>query len=316
LNGIDQSDNPLWCEKYRPTKIADCILPKQIQDMFSSYVAQGKMPNLLLTGTPGTGKTTAALALCSQLQYEVLFINGSSEGKLIDTLRVKIAGFASTVSLYSDRKCVIMDEADGMPVDTQKAYRSFIEQYSSTCSFISTANYKNRLIDALHSRSGTIEFKIQPEEASSVALKFFQRACFILDDNNIKYEKAVVATFIKKHFPDWRRVINELQLYSVNGQIDSGILVANDNDAKPLLKYLKEKDFAACKKWAFSTPNIDMAQLCRELDTGLYDMLQPKSIPASILIYSDYQHKAVTSIDPALNVLAMLVNLMFEMEWK
>lgn len=315
---IRQTDNPLWVEKFRPRRIEDCILPSGIKSTFQRYVDNRSVPNLLLAGKAGTGKTTIARALCDELDYDYIIINGSNEGRLIDTLRNRITQFASSVSMGSDRKVVIMDEADYIPADTiQPALRNFIEEFSSNCGFILTCNFKNRLMEPIHSRCSVVDFTFSPEETPTLMGQMFKRASFILKTQGITFDRSVVAALVQKFCPDWRRLLNELQRYSAGGTIDDSILKQVDtSDADTLIGYLKNKDFAAVRKWVYTSPSLDLATLVRDLDERLYEAAKPASLPQAVLIFADYQHKHVTAMDPSINVLAMFVEIMASVEFK
>ena len=313
-----RDDQFLWVEKYRPQKIDDCVLPESLKNTFKEYAAQGELPNFLLTGTAGVGKTTIAKALCNEIGAEYIMINGSDEGRLMETLRVAITGFATTVSLTNSRKVVIIDEADYMKADTvQPALRSMIEEFSQNCRFIFTCNYKNRLIEPLHSRCTVIDFKIDPKDKQEIAATFFKRACQILKQENIEFDPKVVAELITKHFPDYRRVLNELQRYSVSGKIDSGILVNMSQESfRDLIKMLKEKDFTGVRKWIGKNSDTDTVALFRELyDTSITHIV-PESIPQLVLILADYQYKAAFVADHELNSMAALTEIMANCKFK
>lgn len=308
----------LWVEKYRPQKIDECVLPESLKNTFKEYVTQGELPNFLFTGTAGVGKTTVAKALCNEIGAEYLMINGSDEGRLMETLRVAITGFATTVSLTNAKKVVIIDEADYMKADTvQPALRSMIEEFSQNCRFIFTCNYKNRLIEPLHSRCTVVEFKIDSKDKQEIAATFFKRACQILKQENVEFDPKVVAELITKHFPDYRRVLNELQRYSVSGKIDSGILVNMSQESfKDLIKMLKEKDFTNVRKWVGKNSDSDTVGLFRELyDTSVTYMV-PESIPSLVLVLADYQYKAAFVADHELNIMAALTEIMANCKFK
>ena len=268
----------LWVEQYRPKTIDDCILPSSLKTLFSSFIKKGELTNLLLSGTPGIGKTTVAKAICEQLNCDWIMINASEEGG-IDVLRDKIKNFASTVSLSGGKKVVILDEADYLnPQSTQPALRGFIEEFHKNCRFILTCNFKNRIIEPLHSRFSNIEFRVNPKDKPRLASKLFERAVFILKEQNVDYEEKVLAELIKKHFPDFRKLINELQRYSVSGAIDAGILVnVSDENLKTLVSHLKSKEFGDMRKWVINNLDNDPVRIFRSIYDNLYETLQPVS---------------------------------------
>jgi replication factor C small subunit len=301
----------LWVEKYRPQKIEECILPKNLKETFKQFVQTGELPNFLFCGTAGVGKTTVAKALCNEIGAEYLLINGSEESG-IDVLRTKIKSFASTVSLTDSKKVIILDEADYLnPNSTQPALRAFIEEFSNNCRFIFTCNYKNRIIEPLHSRCSVIDFKIENAEKQEIAASFFKRTMGILKAENIEADQKVVAELVTKHFPDWRRVLNELQRYSVSGKIDAGILVNMTEDSfKDLLKNMKDKNFTEVRKWVAKNGDSETINIFRQLyDTASVNM-EPASIPQLVLILADYQYKAAFVADHELNLMAALTEVM------
>ena len=307
----------LWVEQYRPTKIDDCILPTSLKTLFKSFITKGELSNLLFSGTPGIGKTTVAKALCEELNCDWIMINGSEEGG-IDVLRNKIKNFASTVSLSGGKKVVILDEADYLnPQSTQPALRGFIEEFHKNCRFILTCNFKNRIIEPLHSRFSNIEFKISPKDKPKLASKLFERTINILKENNVDYNDKVLAQLVKKHFPDFRKVINELQRYSVSGSIDAGILtnITNEN-LKSLMKLLKEKDFTETRKWVTQNLDNDPVRIFRSIYDNLYDNLQPETIPHAVLILADYQYKSAFVADQEINFTACLTEIMSQVKFK
>ena len=306
----------LWVEKYRPQKVEDCILPDAIKSTFMDYVARKEIPNLLLSGTAGVGKTTIAKALCQEVGCDWLLINGSDESG-IDVLRTKIKNYASSVSLMGGRKVVIIDEADYLnPNSTQPALRGAIEEFSSNCSFIFTCNFKNRIIDPIHSRCSVIDFKINGNKAK-MAASFMKRVEWILDQEKVTYDKDVVAAVIMKHFPDNRRVLNELQRYSVSGSIDKGILSnIADVELGSLITALKSKDFASTRKWVTSNLDNDPVKIYRKLYDGLYELLKPNSVPQLVLILAKYQYQAAFVADHEINMVACLTEIMVDCEFK
>lgn len=315
---LKQTDNPLWVERFRPQRIQDCILPAGIKSTFQQYVDNRSVPNLLLAGKAGTGKTTIARALCEELDYDYIIINGSNEGRLIDTLRTRITQFASSVSFGSDRKVIILDEADYLPADTiQPALRAFVEEFSGNCGFILTCNFKNRLIEPIHSRCSVVDFQFGEDEKQKLMMQMLKRAVFILQKENVQFDKAVIAQLVQKFCPDWRRFLNELQRYAASGNIDSSILAqVSTSDADSLIEFMKKNDFASVRKWVYTNPSLDLATLVRELDDRLYEVAKTGSIPQAVLIFADYQNKHVTAMDPAINCLAMFVELMASVEFK
>ena len=308
----------LWVEKYRPQKIDDCVLPQALKDTFKQYITQGELPSFLFSGTAGVGKTTVAKALCNEIGAEYILVNGSDEGRSIDVLRTTIKGFASTVSLTDAKKVVIVDEADYMNAQSvQPALRSFIEEFSGNCRFIFTCNFKNRIIEPLHSRCAVIEFKIDSKDKQEIAATFFKRAVSILKQEEIEFDPKVVAELITKHFPDYRRILNELQRYSVSGKIDSGILLnMSEESFKDLVKLLKDKNFTEVRKWVAKQTDADTTSLFRELyDTASVNM-DPNSIPQLVLTLADYQYKAAFVADHELNIMAALTEVMANCKFK
>ena len=297
----------LWVEKYRPTKITDCILPESIKNTFIEFIGQKEIPNLLLSGGSGVGKTTVARALCDELHADYILINGSEESG-IDVLRNKIKQFASTVSLQSGSKVVILDEADYLnPQSTQPALRGFIEEFHRNCRFIFTCNFKNRIIEPLHSRCSVIEFKINGNKIM-LAEQFMERVEQILKSENIGFDEPVVAELIMKHFPDWRRVLNELQRYSVSGVIDSGILVnIAEVNLTELMTHLKKKEFTKMRKWVVDNIDNDPVKVFRKIYEKLYDYMKPESIPNAVIILGEYQYKSAFVADQEVNLLAKLL---------
>lgn len=313
----DRSNLFLWCEKYRPQTIDECVLPESLKTTFKEYIAQGELPNFLFTGTAGVGKTTVAKALCNEIGAEYLMINGSEESG-IDTLRTKIKGFASTVSLTDSKKVVILDEADYLnPNSTQPALRGFIEEFSNNCRFIFTCNFKNKIIQPLHSRCAVIEFKIDNSEKPKVAGAFYKRIVDILKTEQIEFDQKVVAELVTKHFPDFRRVLNELQRYSVSGKIDSGILVnLSEESFKDLVKFMKEKNFPEVRKWVAKNSDADSVSLFRQIYDSSNTMMEPSSIPQLVLTLAEYQYKAAFVADHELNIMAALTEIMAQCKFK
>ena len=309
----------IWVEKYRPTTIDECILPKGIKKTFQDFVERGEIPNMLLSGPPGIGKTTVAKALCNQLGADYYVINGSDEGRFLDTVRTNAKNFASTVSLTSEskHKVIIIDEADNTTSDVQLLLRASIEEFSKNCRFIFTCNYKNKIIDPLHSRCSVVDFSVNKKDKPTIAAQFFARINHILDKENIKSDKKVVAELISKHFPDWRRVLNECQRYSVGGEIDSGILASfSDVSINDLTKNLKEKNFSEVRKWVNTNLDNDTTLLFRRIYDSLYETLVSSSIPAAVLILAKYQYQVAFVADQEINLLACLTEIMVECQFK
>jgi len=307
----------LWVEQYRPKTIEDCILPESLKTLFSSFVKKGELSNLLFSGTPGIGKTTVAKALCEEMNCDWIMINGSEEGG-IDVLRNKIKNFASTVSLSGGKKVVILDEADYLnPQSTQPALRGFVEEFHKNCRFILTCNFKNRIIEPLHSRFSNIEFKVNPKDKPKLASRLFERAIYILKEQNISYEDKVLVELITKHFPDFRKLINELQRYSVSGSIDAGILVnVSDENLKTLVTHLKNKEFSDMRKWVVNNLDNDPVKIFRKIYDTLYSNLEPSTIPHAVLIIADYQYKSAFVADQEINLVACLTELMSQVKFK
>ena len=310
------SNNFLWVEKYRPAKISDAILPESLKKTFQQIVDSGELPNMLFTGTAGLGKTTVARALCNELGCDFILINGSEEGN-IDTLRNKIKQFASSVSLSSDYKVVILDEADYLnPQSTQPALRGFIEEFSNNCRFILTCNFKNRIIEPLHSRCGVYEFNTSKKDMAELCQEFMNKCEVILNDNQIYYDTKTVAELIMKFAPDWRRVLNELQRYSINGKIDSGILNnLNDKNYDDLFSHLKNKDFKKMRNWVVNNIDTDASAIFRAIYDRMSDKVAPQSIPQLVLILADYQYKNAFVADHELNVVACLTEVMSDVQF-
>ena len=309
----------IWVEKYRPTTIDECILPKSIKKTFQDFVDRGEIPNMLLSGPPGIGKTTVAKALCAELGVDVYVINGSDEGRFLDTVRNNAKNFASTVSLTSEskHKVIIIDEADNTTSDVQLLLRASIEEFSANCRFIFTCNYKNKIIQPLHSRCTVIDFAVNKRDKPTIAAQFFSRINDILDKENIRSDKKVVAELINKHFPDWRRVLNECQRYSAGGEIDSGILASfSDVSINDLTKNLKEKNFSEVRKWVSTNLDNDTTLLFRRIYDSFYETLVANSIPAAVLILAKYQYQVAFVADQEINMLACLTEIMVECTFK
>ena len=307
----------LWVEEYRPRDIESCVLPKTLKSSLQSFVDKETLPNLILSGGPGVGKTTAARAMLEQIGATYMFINGSEESG-IDVLRTKIKNFASTVSLEGGKKYLILDEADYLnPNSTQPALRGFIEEFHKNCGFILTCNYKNRIIPALQSRCSVIDFVIPKAEKVKLAQQFFHRVVKILNENEIKFNEKVVAELINNHFPDWRKVLNELQRYSVAGEIDAGILVnLADKNIKDLMDMMKKKEFTNVRKWVVDNLDNDSDKLFRSIYDNLYEFIDPSSIPHAVVALGEYQYKAAFVADLEINMMACLTEIMGRVKFK
>ena len=305
----------LYVEKYRPKTIEECILPKGLKDTFQEIVDKGTLPNMMFTGSAGVGKTTVARALCNELNLDYMMINGSEDGN-IDTLRGKIKQFASTISLHGGQKVVILDEADYLnPQSTQPALRGFIEEFSKNCRFILTCNFKNRIIDPLHSRCSIYEFNIGNKGVMAGA--FMKRLQFILDSENITYTNQVLAELIMKYIPDWRRVLNECQRYGMSGTIDTGILVTlSESSIKGLMEDLKTKNFKSMRKWVTDNMDVESTKLFRMVYDNMIDYVMPNSIPQLVLILADYSYKDSFVADHELNVVACMTEIMSQIKFK
>ena len=312
-------DEFLWVEKYRPKKIEECILPDNIKKTFLDFLDKGEVPNLLLAGPAGCGKTTVAKALCNELGVDYYVINGSDEGRFLDTVRNNAKNFASTVSLQATgrHKVIIIDEADNTTNDVQLLLRAFTEEFSGNCRFIFTCNFKNKIIEPLHSRCACVDFSTNSKSKPQLAAKFFQRIQEILDTEGVEYDNKVLVELVNKHFPDWRRVLNEIQRYSVSGKIDSGILATfSDVAVNELVKNLKQKNFAEVRKWIVSNLDNDTTVLLRRIYDACYASLTNASIPAAVLIIAKYQYQAAFVADQEINMLACLTEIMVECEFK
>ena len=309
----------LWVEKYRPKTIEDCILPTSIKKTFQDFLDKGEIPNMLLAGPAGCGKTTVAKALCNQLGVDVYVINGSDEGRFLDTVRNTAKNFASTVSLQATgrHKVIIIDEADNTTNDVQLLLRAFTEEFSGNCRFIFTCNFKNKIIEPLHSRCACIDFSTNSKSKPQLAAQFFKRLQEILDTEGIEHDNKVLVELINKHFPDWRRVLNECQRYSAGGKIDSGILATfSDVKVNDLVKKLKEKDFPEVRKWVVNNLDNDTSVLLRRIYDACYDSMVPNSIPAAVLTLAKYQYQMAFVADQEINMLACLTEIMVECEFK
>jgi replication factor C small subunit len=300
----------LWVEKYRPRTIKDCILPDEYKNTFQQYVNRKEIPHLILAGTPGVGKTTVAKALCEEVGCDYLMINGSDESG-IDTFRMKIKNYASSISLTGTKKVIIIDEADYLnPNSTQPAMRNAMEEFAHNCTFIMTCNYKNRIIEPLHSRCAVIEFKLRKEDKQEIAAAFFQRTMKILENEKVPFDKKVLVEVVKKYFPDFRRTLNELQRYSITGQIDAGILASvSGGSIVDLIKYLKESNFSAMRKWVAENGSDD---IFRRIYDSLYDVMDKSTIPNAVIIIARYQYQAAFVADHEVNLVACLTEIMAE----
>lgn len=306
-------NEPLWTEKYRPKTIDEVVLPQELKDKFKTFVKNDSIPNLILTGGPGCGKTTIAKAMLEELDCDYIVINGSMDGN-IDTLRNQIKNFASSLSFSGKRRYVILDEADGLnPQSFQPALRNFMEEFSKNCGFILTCNFKNRIIEPLHSRSVVVDFKIKKSDLPELAKQFMKRVCFILDNENIPYEKPVIAELIKKFYPDWRKIINEVQFYSASGRIDSGILTSiKEASLKELMGMLKNKEFSNMRKWCAENTDTDVQSLYRHIYDSLSHYVTSESIPPVVLIIGKYSYQHAFSADPEINLVCCLTEIMVE----
>ena len=309
----------LWVERYRPANVRECILPENTSQMFEGFVEQGEIPNLLLAGPAGIGKTTIAKALCNELEADFFVINGSDEGRFLDTVRNQAKSFAASVSLTSKAKhnIIIIDEADNCTPDVQMLLRGNIEEFQNACRFIFTCNYKNRIIDPIHSRCSVIDFNVKGKERAQMAASFFDRVKTILDINKIEYEKKVVALIIQKYFPDFRRTLNELQKYSSKGKIDVGILSTGvDLTVSDLVKHLKNREFTNMKKWVVNNLDNEPQIIMRKVYDTMYTYMKPKSIPEAVLIIGEYQYKANFVMDQEINLVAFMTELMMRCEFQ
>jgi len=309
----------LWVEQYRPKTIEECILPDSTKKVFEGFLKQGEIPNLLLSGGAGVGKTTVARALCSQLEADILVINGSDEGRFLDTVRNSCKVYASTVSLTSKakHKVILIDEADNTTPDVQLLLRALVEEFQKNCRFIFTCNYKNKIIAPLHSRCSVIDFTTPSAEKPQIARTFFTRIKDILDTEKVKYEEKVVAAVVQKFYPDFRRTLNELQRYSSSGRIDTGILgSSNDIHIASLNTYLKKKEFTNMKKWVSQNMDNDPVDIMRKIYDNIYTVLEPKTIPEAVLIIAEYQYKSAFVVDQEINMVAFLTEIMMRCEFK
>lgn len=312
---MSNTEQFLWTEKYRPQRIEDCVIPQYLKETFQEYVAKEQIPHMILSGGPGVGKTTVAKALCNELDCDFIVINGSSENG-IDVLRTKITAFASSVSLNGKPKVVIIDEADGLnPNSIQPALRNFLEEYSKNCRFIFTCNFANKIISPLHSRCTVIEFKLTKEDRPMMAAKFMKRVLGILEEEQVEADKKVVAQVLSKHFPDYRRVLNELQRYASKGSIDEGILAnIQDTDIKELIASLKEKNFKTMRQWVMNNQDNDVQRIYRQVFDALMDLVN--EVPQMVLIIADYSYKSYFVADQTINTTACFTELMASLSFK
>jgi len=306
----------LWVEKFRPKTVSDCILPDRIKKVFQNYVDTANIPNLMLTGSAGVGKTTVAMAMCEEIGLNYMFIN-SSEERGIDMLRTKIRGYASTISLTGGRKVIILDEADYLTPDAQAALRGAVEEYSENCSFIFTCNFKSRLLDALHSRCSVIDFSLKADEKPRMAAQLFQRLSTILINQKVEYDKQVLIKIVEKFFPDYRRTLNELQRYSSGGSIDAGTLaqISDVRKIADLVGYLKESNFAEMRKWVVTNSDIEPSRIYRKVYDSLYEYFKPASIPQAVVILARYQYQSAFVADQEINLVACLTEIMVDCEY-
>lgn len=310
------SNEYLWVEKFRPKTVSDCILPDRIKKVFQNYVDTANIPNLMLTGSAGVGKTTVAMAMCEEIGLNYMFIN-SSEERGIDMLRTKIRGYASTISLTGGRKVIILDEADYLTPDAQAALRGAVEEYSENCSFIFTCNFKSRLLDALHSRCSVIDFSLKADEKPRMATQLFQRLSTILINQKVEYDKQVLIKIVEKFFPDYRRTLNELQRYSSGGSIDAGTLaqISDVRKIADLVGYLKEGNFAEMRKWVVTNSDIEPSRIYRKVYDSLYEYFKPASIPQAVVILARYQYQSAFVADQEINLVACLTEIMVDCEY-
>ena len=309
-------DNFLWVEKYRPRTIAETVLPASLKATFQQFVDQKNIPNLLLSGPAGVGKTTVARAMLEELECDYIVINGSMNGN-IDTLRNEILNFASSVSFTGGRKYVILDEADYLNANsTQPALRNFMEEFSANCGFILTCNFKNRIIAPLHSRCSVVDFAVGKEDRPKMAAQFMKRALDILQREGIEFDKAVVATLVQKHFPDWRRVLNELQRYSSTGKIDSGILAdLRETSIADLVQLMRDKNYTGMRKWVAENIDQDQNAIYRKLYDQASQFLKPQTVPLLVLAIAKYSYQAAFAADPEITMMACLTEIMINCEF-
>jgi len=318
MKKVNAMDHYLWVEKYRPQTIDECVLPEAMKKTFKDFIASGELPTFLFTGTAGVGKTTVAKALCHEVGAEYIMVNGSDEGRSIDVLRTTIKSFASTISLTDAKKVVIIDEADYMNADSvQPALRSFIEEFSNNCRFIFTCNFKHRIIEPLHSRCAVVDFKIDNADKPKIAATFFKRISEILKAEGVEFDQKVVAELVTKHFPDYRRILNELQRYAVSGKIDTGILInLSDETFRELIGYLKGKKYQDVRKWVSKNADMGTTHIFRELYDKATEVMEPSTIPQMVVTLADYQYKAAFVADQELNIMAALTEIMVQCKFK
>lgn len=305
----------LWVEKFRPQKIEDCILPEGIKKTFQDFANRREIPNLLLSGGAGVGKTTIAKALCNEVGCDFLLINGSGEDRGIDAMRTNVKNYATSMSLMGGRKVVIIDEADNLTPDAQKSLRAIIEEVSINCSFIFTCNFKNRIIEPIHSRCVTVDFKLNGSK-QKVAAQFFKRVEYILQTEGVEYNKEVVANIITRYFPDNRKVLNELQRYSVTGKVDVGALSNSESNISPLIQSIKERDLGSARKWIVNNLDNDVASVFRRLYDGLYQSLKPSSVPQMIVTIGTWQYRSSFMPDNEISLMSCVSELMVDAEFK
>lgn len=318
MKKVKTMDHYLWVEKYRPQTIDECVLPEAMKKTFKDFIASGELPTFLFTGTAGVGKTTVAKALCHEVGAEYIMVNGSDEGRSIDVLRTTIKSFASTISLTDAKKVVIIDEADYMNADSvQPALRSFIEEFSNNCRFIFTCNFKHRIIEPLHSRCAVVDFKIDNADKPKIAATFFKRISEILKAEGVEFDQKVVAELVTKHFPDYRRILNELQRYAVSGKIDTGILVnLSDETFRELVAHLKARNYQDVRKWVSKNADMGTTHIFRELYDKANEVMEPSTIPQMVVTLADYQYKAAFVADQELNIMAALTEIMVQCKFK
>lgn len=308
-------DSYLWVEKYRPQKIEDCVLPTESKKQFQEFIKAGEIPHMILVGSAGVGKTTIAKCLSNELNADLLYLNASNESG-VDTIRTKVTQFASTVSFEGNIKLILLDEADGLSQQAQQILRATQEEFHNSTRFILTANFKNKIIDPLHSRAAVFDFKIDNKEKPAIAAAFFKRICFILDAENIEYDKKTVAAIINKYFPDFRKTINELQRYSVSGKIDSGILVDTNTTFEELVSAIKEKKFGEIRKWVARNSDMDPQALFRYFYDNVTSLVEGPNIPELILLMAQYQDMSSRVVDQEINSMAFLIEVLSAAKWK
>lgn len=308
-------DNFVWAEKYRPKKLEQMILPPRMIEEARGFIAKGTIPSLLLTGSAGIGKTTLGFVLCNELDYDVMLVNCSDEGRFLDTFRNKVAGYCSSVSLDGKRKCIILDEIDNLTDDVYKLLRGFIEKFSGNCSFIATCNYVNRLPEPIRSRFSEIEFKFTAEEKKDLVLNMFKAICTVLEAEKVSYDKVAVSKLVGKYYPDFRRLLNELQRYASTGNIDSGIFVSSSEDINALIGMLKNKSWGQMRKWVAQQSNLDLTFICRSLYGRADEFMAKESIPTFTILTSEYQYRNSFVPDKEINAVAFLTQVMGNCEF-